>query len=458
MRGAPFAAVAVAAAVLGTTASAPSELVARAGHPLATHDMPTAQDVPDSLTGWSRPLVLVMVHFEDANGSKRALEIARHLFSTMQRWYHIVVDVPPVHTPLAEAVWKQYVQKLQYVHAALAVGPRDGALEAFAERVRPELGGRPLRFIAADLSDAAPLCCDEPVLRASILLQSARNYAEGDLHILNRHTHHVQGMRGESWFDSDMRVTCTHGCPQLCSTACDSSAPDWIASPQSLLGRPLIQRELPPPPLPAAHPETGPTDSEVVRASCDNFGQNRKHQGSNAEVEAQNRATEWAVMKSVTCCDEAGYLLLHASDHASGATLEPPTGLGLPSSTYRAAGIMPMRVVHTPYNTSSCTRVRGWAFYTMHGVCPSSQVLLTTCLAVRLIVPIYVGKVCGCNSSTAGTTRTRCSTRLHQCSERFRSSTTLARHACPLLSTTLCCSSSRNCSASPPSHMSFFHS
>ena len=98
---------------------------------------------------------------------------------------------------------------------SVSAAPRD-TLEAFTERVEPELGGRRPPFIAADLSDAGPYCCDGPVLCASILLQSAR-----DLHILNRHTHHVQGMRGGSWFDTD-HTAVYHS---------DSSAPDWIISP-----------------------------------------------------------------------------------------------------------------------------------------------------------------------------------------------------------------------------------
>ena len=45
----------------------------------------------------------------------------------------------------------------------------------------------------------------------------------------------------------------------------------------------------------------------------------------------------------------------------------------LPSSTYRGARAMPLHTVHEPYSTSNCTRVQGWAFFSMHGICPSSQ-------------------------------------------------------------------------------------
>merc|ERR1711871_667910 len=34
---------------------------------------------------------------------------------------------------------------------------------------------------------------------------------------------------------------------------------------------------------------------------------------------------------------------------------------------------MPMRWVPMPSGNASCLRVKEWAFYTMHGICPSSQ-------------------------------------------------------------------------------------
>ena len=233
----------------------------------------------------------------------------------MQRLYRVVVDVPP-EQPLTPRIWRQYRQKLKFVHAAVVIGLHSGKLKQFADRVFLELGTRPFHFV--EMSDRAQLCCDVPVLKASCLLARRRNHLPADLHILDRaiSSTGTECRWHESWFARCLALGCSDEIdqPQVqwCAHSCSSSAPHQLAhwAPEwlvRLLGELPVQRELPLRPW-ASNPSETDTKTEATHWSSarlfpsDSFHDNRKKGHTNL-----NRFPEhWAVMQAVTCCDNEG--------------------------------------------------------------------------------------------------------------------------------------------------------
>ena len=275
-----------------------------------------------NLTQWTRPVILVLLSTADL-GTERMFDVARHLYSTLQRQFRIVVtDIPD---NAAHVWWDTFMHKVQYAQAIIAVGARGGLLDGYTKELGAELGSRPVVFV----STISSLCCDAVVLQASCRLMDARNYFEGDIHVLDKNLE-SDGEFRPNLFDRVLRQSCADVDAPMGEThqtlpgrlhpanfsQCERACNDPAGQPgASLLGidGPGIQRAMPPLSPPATSlPETGATDSEWLRFSSDNFGQNRKRR-SGLHFTDQARPTDWVVMQSVSCCNMEGQLLFHSS-------------------------------------------------------------------------------------------------------------------------------------------------
>jgi hypothetical protein len=227
-------------------------------------------------------------------------------------------------------------------------------------------------------------CCDRAALRSYCELIKRRHVSNSDLHAFERRG--SDSMRLLQRFLDECASPVRRWCVQDCT---DEAAGGSIGVVIRNLALSIYQ---------PAQPE--PMKSYTIRSSADASAYTRIlefparkwpvdiYVYRNSQESAPGGTTEdsttsagivtsWWLLRSVTCCDAEGHLIMHSRDPNDQRVVETLTAVNkqptIPSSTSYGTSAMPVRANSEPYDAASCTHIRNWTFVTMHGLCPSAE-------------------------------------------------------------------------------------